>query len=62
MIEKNKLAELIDGYAIAKSSGNSSLVELSLEALKAAVDTLYVDRLGSEESSPITEPKEGTNE
>jgi hypothetical protein len=43
MIEKNKLAELIDGYAIAKSSGNASLLELSLSSLKSAIDSIYSD-------------------
>lgn len=45
MIDKNKLAELIDGYAIAKSSGNASLLELSLSSLKGAIDSLYEEQI-----------------
>jgi hypothetical protein len=41
MVDKNKLAELIDAYAIAKSSGNASLLEMALDRLKVAVDSLY---------------------
>lgn len=41
MIEKNKLAELIDAYAIAKASGNSSLLQMALDSLKEALDSVY---------------------
>jgi hypothetical protein len=41
MIEKNKLAELIDAYAIAKASGNSPLLQMALDSLKEALDSVY---------------------
>lgn len=55
MIDKNKLAELIDAYAIAKSSGNVSLLEMALDRLKTAVDSLY-------QSTESIESTESTDE
>lgn len=44
MITKDKLAELIDAYAIAKASNNRTLLDMSVETLKQAIDSLYVDQ------------------
>lgn len=54
MIEKNKLAELIDAYAIAKASGNSPLLQMALDSLKEALDSVYEQRSENPTSSEQT--------
>lgn len=43
MVNKDKLAELIDAYAIAKASNNKTLLELSVDSLKSAIDSIYTE-------------------
>lgn len=43
MINKDKLAELIDAYAVAKASNNKTLLDMTVVVLKEAIDSIYSD-------------------